>query len=98
VAAVAAAVAEAAEAVVVAEAALVARDAAAVAVCPGVLAASADRISLQLLCQNEVATAGLDNIDPAVLCLADVPGGKQANSRLKAEPVSEFVDKRQHAG
>jgi len=72
VVAVAAAVAGAAEAAAVAEAAPVAADVAAVAVCPGVLAASADQISYRLHCQTQVIMAGLDNIDPAVLCLDGV--------------------------
>jgi len=56
----------------VAEAAPVVADVAAVAVCPGVLAASADQISYRLHCQTQVIMAGLDNIDPAVLCLDGV--------------------------
>jgi hypothetical protein len=69
VAVAAAEAAGAAEAAAVAEAAPVARDAAAVAVCPGVLAASADQTSYRLRCQSQVIMAGLDKVDPAVLCL-----------------------------
>ena len=67
-AAVAVAAAGAAEAAAVAEAVPVARDAAAVAVCLGVLAASVDQTS-RLRCQSQVIMAGLDKVDPAVLCL-----------------------------
>ena len=79
-AAVVAAAAVVAEAVVVAEAAPVARDVAAVAVCPGVLAASADQTSYRLRCQTQVIMAGLDKVDPAVLCL----DGGAASARRQA--------------
>jgi hypothetical protein len=82
VVAVAAAVAGAAEAAAVAEAAVVAVDVAAVAVCPGVLAASADQISYRLHCKTKVIMAGLDNIDPAVLCLDG--GAARACKRARA--------------
>jgi hypothetical protein len=82
VAAVAVAAAEAAEVAAVAEAVPVAQDVAAVAVCPGVLAASADQISYRLHCQNAVIMAGLDKIDPAVLCLGGV--ASRARRRVRA--------------
>jgi hypothetical protein len=97
VVAVAVAAAGAAEAVAVAEAAPVARDAAAVAVCPGVLAASADQTS-RLRCQSQVIMAGLDNIDPAVLCLDGIASRARRRPRLTVERVFDFVDKCQHAG
>jgi hypothetical protein len=48
--------------------------------------------------KTQVIMAGLDNIDPAVLCLEGVASRTQASLRLTVERVSDFVDKRQHAG
>ena len=43
--------------------------------------------------------AGLDKIDPAVLCLdGSCCTRVQASLRLTVEPVADFVDKRRHAG
>jgi hypothetical protein len=50
------------------------------------------------IAKTQVIMAGLDNIDPAVLCLDGVASRAQASSRLTVERVSSFVDKRQHAG
>jgi hypothetical protein len=48
--------------------------------------------------QTQVIMAGLDNIDPAVLCLDG--GAARACRRARAwqaERVSDFVDKRRHS-